>query len=186
MVSVLACGPSETSGLRQITAISNGQITLADGSVVPIPHYNEPGFITFYCVRHAEKEKNSTNPDLTPEGRVRAEKLGRVMDNAQLNIVATTNLKRTMQTGEAVQRWAGDPDITNFPPEMQNAWLNDQFVENLGKHIFYVGHQNTVPQLLNQLTGTLQHQNIGENTFDRFYLAVSKGLGQTEVLEFRY
>jgi phosphohistidine phosphatase SixA len=171
---------------RQIVAIKDGQITLSDGSVVPIPHYNDPGYVTFYCVRHAEKEKNTNDPDLTPEGRARAEKLGQIMDNAHLNIVATTNVKRTMQTGEAVRRWAGDPDAVNFPPDMQNSWLEDQVHENLGKHIFYVGHQNTIPQMLNQLTGTVQYKNIGENTFDLFYIAISKGFGQTEVMEFRY
>jgi 2,3-bisphosphoglycerate-dependent phosphoglycerate mutase len=175
-----------SANMRTVTAISNGQIAFSDGSTLPIPHYNDPAYTTFYCVRHCEKAKDSPDPDLTAEGRARAEKLGRVMDNAYLNIVATTKYKRTIQTGEAVHRYAGDPDFVSFPTEMQDSWLQDQFVENAGKHIFYVGHQNTVPQLLNKLVGSFQFQNIPDTDFDHLYIAVSKGIGQTEVLDLKY
>lgn len=186
LLAFAACQNMTFGGQKTVTSIQNGHITFSDGSQTDIPHYSDPEYIKYYCVRHCEKEKNSTDPDLTAEGRARAERLGRIMDNALLNIVAVTNTKRTMQTGEAVQRWAGDPDFINFPAEMLPSWLEDQFVENRGKHIFHVGHQNTIPQMLNRLTGTLQYKNIPDQDFNHLYIVATKGFGQSEVLDLRY
>ena len=172
---------------KQIVAIRNGQLFFADGSSQPIPHYGDPTYTTFYCVRHAEKMKDGTkDPDLSPEGQARAQKLGKIMDEARLDKVCTTNTKRTIQTGEAVRYWAGDPAVETFTAPMQDSWLSDKLGEDKGKNIFYVGHQNTVPQLLNRLLGKVQYYNLAEDSFDHFYLAISQGIGQTEVLEFRY
>jgi phosphohistidine phosphatase SixA len=185
-MGLIQCQSLTNHSPKLVTAIRGGRILFSDGSQTDIPHYNDPEYIKYYCVRHCEKEKNNNDPDLTPEGRARAERLGRVMDNAMLNMVATTSTKRTMQTGEAVQRWAGDPDFINFPPDMLSSWLEDQFVENRGKHIFHVGHQNTIPQMLNKLTGTVQYKNIPDLDFNHFYIVATKGFGQSEVLDLRY
>ena len=176
-----------TPAVKQLISIRNGQLFFSDNSSQPIPHYGDPAYTTFYCVRHAEKVKDgSKDPDLTPEGQARAQKLGKIMDDARLDKVCTTNTKRTIQTGEAVRYWAGDPAVETFTAAMQDSWLSDKLTEDKGKNIFYVGHQNTVPQLLNYLLGKVQYYNLPEDAFDHFYLAVSKGVGQTEVLEFRY
>ena len=172
---------------KRLAAIRNGVLVFADSSTQAIPHYGDPNYITFYCVRHAEKVKDgSANPDLTPEGKARAEKLGRLMDEARLDKVCTTNALRTIKTGESVRYWAGDPGVETFLPSMQDTWLEDKLVEDKGRHLFYVGHQNTVPQLLNRLMGKVQYQNIPDDTFDRFYIAITQGVGKTEVLEFCY
>ena len=176
------------SELPQVNAITKeGVIQFADGTSRPIPHYGEQGWMTLFLVRHCEKDKTiADNPPLTAEGQARAERLGRVMDNAVLDKIASTNTKRTLETAQAVRRWAGDPVMENFPFEAQNDWLAENLEMGSGKRIFYVGHQNSVPVILNNLTASIRYKNIPDLDFGRFYIAVTQGIGKTEVLELRY
>lgn len=171
-----------------LTAVgADGVLTFSDGTIRPIPHYDDPAYLVIYAVRHCEKAKDGTdNPPLTPEGLARAERLGRIMDLARLDRVCTTNYQRTVQTGDAVKKYAGDPPIETFPVSAQNDWLGELLLQGGGKRYFYVGHQNTVPMLLNTLVGRQQFQNIPDDDHGRFYIAVTKGIGQTEVLELRF
>ena len=174
--------------LPQITAITKeGIVQMADGSTKPIPHFGEQGYLTLFLVRHCEKDKTiPDNPPLTAEGQARAERLGRVMDNAVIDKIASTNTRRTLETAQAVRRWAGDPVMENFPFEAQNDWLAENLEMGSGKRIFYIGHQNSVPLILNNLTASIRYKNIPDNDFGRFFIAVTQGVGKTEVMELRY
>ncbi len=174
--------------LPQVAAITkDGKIQMADGTLRAIPHYGEQGYLTLFLVRHCEKDKTvPENPPLTPEGQARAEKLGRVFDNAILDKIASTNTKRTMETAAAVRRWAGDPVTENFPFEAQNDWLAEILQNGSGQRILYVGHQNSVPLILNNLTASVRYKNIPDNDFGRFFVVVTQGVGKTEVMELRY
>ena len=174
--------------LPLVTAITkDGVIQFEDGTSKPIPHYTEADYMVFYLARHCEKEEGAgDNPVLSAEGQAQAERLGRVMDNAVLDFVASTNTKRTVLTAEVVKRWAGDPVIETFPAMAQSDWLAEKMTGGAGKRIFYVSHTNTIPTFLNELTKTIEYKNIPENEYRHFYIAVTKGIGQTEVLHFRY
>jgi 2,3-bisphosphoglycerate-dependent phosphoglycerate mutase len=176
------------SELKQLTAITaDGQIMLADGTSMSIPHYGDQNYLILYLVRHAEKDNsNPDNPPLTAEGVARAERLGRIMDNAVLDKVTSTNTRRTMDTALAVKRWAGDPVMETFPVAAQNDWLIETLSTGGGKRVFHVGHQNTVPAMLNALTGTLHYKSMADYEYGRFYIAITKGTGQTEVIELKY
>jgi 2,3-bisphosphoglycerate-dependent phosphoglycerate mutase len=183
----VACQTPKSPTLPMVTAIQNGQITLADGSTRPIPHYGDPAYTIIYLVRHCEKVKDGTrDPELTPEGRARAERLGKVMDNARIDRICTTNFRRTVATGAVVQYWAGGPSTETFPIEAQSDWLRETIPTAGGQSLFYVGHTNTIPQLLNQLAGKNQFQDLPDEEYGRLYIAITKGLGQTEVLELQY
>lgn len=168
-----------------VSMIKDGKITFSDGSTRPLPHHLDSDYTTIYLVRHCEKMKDGTDdPDLTPEGVARAGRLALVLQDARLDEIATTQYKRTKQTAEQVQQKAG-VQIVNFAVSAQDAWLNGALAQK-GKRFLYVGHQNTVPYLLNKLTGKTEYQNIQDDTFDRLYIVVSRGIGDTEVLEFSY
>ncbi len=168
--------------------ISDGKVVLTDSSFATIPHWGDTAYTVFYCVRHAEKRKDQgDNPDLTPEGVARAKRLGRILSNETLDKAFSTNYKRTIQTAEEVRRESlAPPGGAAYPPAMQDAWLEGILSEGMGKRYLVVGHQNTIPQLLNRLKGTSEFQNIPDDEFGKLYIAVTKGIGQTEVLEFQY
>ena len=171
-----------------LLAIADGKALLSDSTTIAIPHYGDTAYTIFFCVRHAEKRKDQgDNPELTTEGAARAERLGMIMKAEKLERVFSTNYKRTVQTAEAVRKKAEKtPPGATYPPAIQDAWLDETLQTGKGKHFLVVGHQNTVPQLLNQLKGGTAYQNIPDNEHGRFYIAVTKGVGQTEVIELHY
>lgn len=174
-----------TPALSAVSA--TGQLVFADGSTRSIPHYEDPAYLILYLVRHGEKaQDDSKDPGLAPEGRARAEKLGRVMDNARIDKMAFTNLRRTTQTAQVVKFFAADPPVETFPPEAHNDWLAQTLDGGAGQKVFYVGHQNTIPLLLNTLCDSKRYKSIPDDAFNRFYIAITKGIGQTEVLELHY
>ena len=181
------CTSKSTTDTIRVSAIKNGVIAFSDGSTRAIPHYNDSTYTTIYLVRHCEKAKDGTNdPDLTPEGQARAAHLARVLEYAGLDQVVTTQYKRTFQTGEAVQqKTAGIPLVQVKADSLEN-WLTETISRHPGAQFLSVGHQNTVPQLLNKLAGKLQYQNLADNEFGRLFIAVTQGGKQTEILELQY
>jgi phosphohistidine phosphatase SixA len=171
-----------------LLAITDGKVLTSDSTTLEIPHHSDTAYTIFYCVRHAEKRKDQgDNPDLTPEGAARAERLGVILKNEKLDKVFSTNYKRTVQTAEAVRKQADKiPAGATYPPAMQDAWLEETLKTGSGGHFLVVGHQNTVPKLLNLLQRDSTFQNIPDDDHGRFYIAVTKGIGQSEVIELRY
>jgi len=165
-----------------------GVMHFADGTTRPIPHFNDTNYIVLFCVRHAEKVKDgSKDPDLLPEGQERAKRLGSILADVRLDRVCTTTYKRTIQTGEAVKNAAANnPSLETYPPESQDVWLESVLAGGGGKKYLAVGHQNTVPQLLNRLMGKVEFQNILEEEFGKLYIAVTQKIGSTEVIEVGY
>lgn len=180
--------PKSKSSPPPLVAVGpDGMLLFADSSTHAIPHYGDTAYLVIYAVRHCEKKKDGTdNPDLSAEGLARAERLGKILDNARIDRVCTTNTKRTLQTGETVKRYAADPPIETFPVAAQNDWLAELLQAGGGKQYVYVGHTNTVPTLLNTLLGRREYENLPDDEFGRFYVVVTKGIGQTEVLELNY
>ena len=57
---------------------------------------SDRGEITVYLVRHAEKAlENPSDPELSTIGYARADSLGQQLREAGVNVIITTNLKRT-------------------------------------------------------------------------------------------
>ncbi|HMX40627.1 MAG TPA: histidine phosphatase family protein [Saprospiraceae bacterium] len=183
----LACADAQPAPVPLVLSIRDGQILAPGDSTYLIPHWGDSAYIILYCVRHADKVRDgSKDPGLTAEGQARAERLGRILAQVPLTRICTTPYRRTMLTGEAVQRRAGEPPFETYPPEAQDVWTDSVLASGGGKQYVVVGHQNTIPQLLNRLTGKLSYQNLGDYEYDRFFVVVTRGLGQTEVLECRY
>lgn len=108
-----------------------------------------------FIVRHCEKAMESTdNPNLAEEGKKRAAHLAEILKNASVEEVYSTNYKRTLQTAEPV---ATAMKITTQTYEPRDATFAES-LRKVGKKVLVVGHSNTVPELLNQLTGTKNYK----------------------------
>lgn len=176
------------TGPPMLTAITkDGKALLSDGQSIAIPHYDDPEWMIFYLVRHCEKAQDgSSNPDLSEQGKARAERLGKIMDDAVLHRIGTSNLKRTLKTGHAVAQTTASPPFDNFPPEAGLDWLSDVMQGGAGQKILYVGHTNTLPNFLNTLIGQVKYTDLPESEYGKFFVVATKGAGQSEVLEFNY
>ncbi|MFN0213268.1 MAG: SixA phosphatase family protein [Saprospiraceae bacterium] len=181
----LLCGCDSCKVVR----VSEGKLHFSDGKSSNIPHWNEEGWTHFFFVRHAEKLDDSDNPDLSPAGYARAERLGSIMENAGLDLVFATDKLRTQKTAEKVHIRARTPDVITYPSgnDAETVWLQDQLTRNRGKRLFVVGHSNTVPRIINKLMGPgTTIPDIEANTFGAFFVVASRGLGNSKYLRKGY
>ena len=116
---------------------------------------------TLYLVRHAEKQKEQTNPSLTQCGLFRANQLAQILSFEKLDYVYSTQYKRTRETATptaTTQKLA----VKYYAP---NAL--EQFAFQLKKqqaNALIVGHSNTTPMLVNLLTDN----NLGKLSEQEF------------------
>ncbi len=170
-----------------LEAVKNGQLHFKDGSTQNIPHWGDQDWTHIFCVRHAEKEDDLRDPELSAMGDARAEHLGRIMAEAGLDAVYSSPTRRSKLTAEPVQRRGMLEQVVIYEPEEQEVWLLELLAESKGKKYLIVGHQHTIPQLLNQLKGGgFDFDYIPGHDYGRFYIAATKGIGETEILELRY
>lgn len=104
---------------------------------------------TIYLVRHAEKQDGGTDPALTVCGAARAAALADYFTDIPLTAVYATPYQRTQQTAAAVAR-SKQLKVTLYDPR-QPAALSQQLMAQ--QSVLIVGHSNTVPQLVTQLSG---------------------------------
>ncbi len=121
-----------------------------------------------YMVRHAEKTGNTPNADLkSPEGFARANTLKDSMKNMKLAGVFSTNVPRTLHTGQP----SADDHMLPVTVYANGDSLVDQLILKKKKRFLVVGHSNTVPQMIRHLgldpgfTG-----DIPDNDFDNLYV----------------
>lgn len=174
--------------LNYLQAVKDGQLHFADGATQAIPHWGDPAWTHLFCVRHAEKDRDDPfDPGLTAEGEARAEHLGRILSEAGLNAVFSTSSQRALLTAEPVQRRSHTSQVETYNPEKQEEWLPEMLVAHAGERILIVGHQFTIPHLLNQLNGHgFEYDNIPNSDYGRFYVVSTQGLGHAEILTLRY
>ena len=111
---------------------------------------------TIVLVRHAEKSATGVaadmakgDPDLSAEGRERAERLAKAVKKYKHDVIYSTDYKRTKQTAEPIAKLRGKT-IQTYDPAKQ-ADLIPLMLNGKPKHYLIVGHSNTTPALANLL-----------------------------------
>jgi 2,3-bisphosphoglycerate-dependent phosphoglycerate mutase len=185
---LMGCQNHKMDSLNYLKAVKDGQMHFADGTLQAIPHWGDTTWIHIFCVRHAEKDKvDPHDPGLTAEGEARAERLGRILAETGLDSVYSTPYRRNQLTAEPVQRRGHTPPVITYRPENQEEWIPELLENSLGKKLLIVGHQNNIPQLLNQLTEAgFDFDNIPDSDFGQFYVVATQGIGKSIILELRY
>jgi 2,3-bisphosphoglycerate-dependent phosphoglycerate mutase len=130
---------------------------------------------TFYIVRHAEKADNSNDPQLSQQGIDRAVDLEKYLAAKKLDSVFTSTFKRTMLTGLTVSLPRGIPQLSI---DQQNQQTLNNFIQRMksiktNKGILIVGHTNTVPTIVQGLSGQ-SIAAIAENDYDNIYIVEIK------------
>ena len=125
-----------------------------------------------YIVRHAEKSSSPANdPDLTPEGKVRAEALEKLLRKKDIQAIYSTDTRRTRQTAEPLANTTGLPVQT---------YANDTLLQFLyrvvdsEKNTLIVGHSNSVPRMLRELSLPATIQAIPDNDYDNLFVIIVK------------
>ncbi len=125
---------------------------------------------TYFLIRHAEKHINNPsdkNPELTKEGVIRAEKWAAILADTKIDMVFSTNYKRTMQTAAPIAKRA-KVEISSYNP--QNLYAIDFQEKTKGKTCVIVGHSNTTPAFVNKILQQEKYPSISEKEYGKLFI----------------
>lgn len=136
---------------------------------------------TIWLVRHAERADQGaaagamtapqSDPQLSAEGRARAQELARLLADAGITRIWSTPFARTQQTAQPLAEALG-LEVESYDPrdEASMTRLRAALDEPGTRHLV-VGHSNTTPALVEALGADAQGA-IDEFEYDRLYVVV--------------
>ena len=107
---------------------------------------------TFYLIRHAEKvrDNNSDNdPDLNEKGVLRAQNWKNYFSDKEISKIYSTNYKRTLKTVYPLAIQNGIETVIYSASDIK---YDDFIKSNTGENTLVVGHSNTIPGFVNNLS----------------------------------
>ncbi len=155
---------------------------------------------TVFLVRHAEKQSNASDAELSDIGHKRAQRLAEVLAKAGVKAIYTSQFQRTKQTAaplaqalgltateikvESVQNPAGQMAGSSLSPATLKNY-GDAITQNTGQTALIVGHSNTVPALIAKL-GVAQPVTIPDNENDNLYVVTIYAKGKATLAQIKY
>jgi 2,3-bisphosphoglycerate-dependent phosphoglycerate mutase len=132
---------------------------------------------TFILVRHAEKASDGTSdPDLKPEGKQRADALAAMLSKASVDAVYSTNYKRTRNT---VASLAAVKNLTvNTYNTMDAIALEKLLQQHSGGTIVIAGHSNTIPEIANALIREKKLEQFGDDDYGNILIISVIAIGK--------
>jgi broad specificity phosphatase PhoE len=121
---------------------------------------------TIFIVRHAEKADASKDPDLSEAGRARAEVLAKILRDAGITAIYSTEFKRTQETAAPLAKALGI--VPTSLPAKDIATLAEKLRAEKGNTLV-VAHGNTIPDLIKAL-GISDPINIPDNDYDEIFV----------------
>ena len=138
--------------------------------------YAQDKEITVILLRHAEKDvsKNAdkTDPELTAEGKQRAERLVDTIRKYKPEQIFSTNFKRTRFTviplAENIDpRYRIQVQIYDYV-ELEN--FAKKLLQSRARTVVVVGHNTTTPMLANLLIGQDKYKALDESEYDKIWI----------------
>jgi broad specificity phosphatase PhoE len=133
---------------------------------------------TVILVRHGERSPGDGDVPLSDRGRERAAALARLLVDANIRSIITSDMIRTQQTAAPVAKQA------KIEPEIIPADKLDAVVERIramkGGTVLVVHHSNTVPQLVEKLGA--KTPPIRDDEFDRLIVLTLPANGASVVM----
>ena len=144
-----------------------------------------PMSASVFVVRHAEKADPS-DPDtpLSTAGEERAQALAAKLHGEGVKAVYATEFKRTQQTAAPMAHEAGVDVFVISNAERANLLERARAVP-MGSAMLIVGHSNTVPEIVRELSGETVDA-INEDEFDNLYEVVFEADGRKRLVRSKY
>jgi len=120
-----------------------------------------------FLVRHAEKIDHSKDPNLSDAGLERALILSRVLQNADIEYVHSSDFLRTRDTATPTAKAHGIK-VELYDPENLSI-LAEKMQRKGGRHLI-VGHSGTTPAMVELLGGEPGVKINEESEYDRLYI----------------
>jgi 2,3-bisphosphoglycerate-dependent phosphoglycerate mutase len=139
---------------------------------------------TIILVRHAEKVDASQDPELSSEGKQRAERLAKVVKKYKPGAIYSTDFKRTRDTAGpmAARRKL---QVQTYDPKNVSE-LHDAIMKSKTKRFMIVGHSNTVPGLANLFGKKELFKNLDDSEYGAIWIVRIKDgkVKKTEVIPY--
>ena len=132
---------------------------------------------TIWVVRHAEKEMSDPkekDPDLSPEGKERAEALAKYLKGEKLDSIFSTNYKRTKLTGYPTADKIGLA-IKTYDAAAQKSFAESLIKNAKGKKMLIIGHSNTVQEMLVAFGAKKPVKDLTDDDYDYIFILTLKG-----------
>jgi len=130
-----------------------------------------------WVVRHAEKlvvDPKDKDPELSEEGKLRAEALAKLLKGQKIDSIFATNYKRTKLTGFPLADKIGISVKTYDPAQIKV--LAKEWTKNAaGKNILIVGHSNTVLEIIEAFGGKKPVAELTDDDYDYLFELNIKG-----------
>lgn len=148
--------------------------------------FSQNGELTrIIIVRHAEKNNDGTqNPSLSAEGKLRAERLNKMLNEFQIDKLYATPYARAKETLQPIAA-ARKLEINKYGP------LDKDFAKNLvgnekGKTIVIAGHSNTCPPLVNALIKQDKYEELDESDYGKIWILTFRDDQPTDCILLNY
>lgn len=126
------------------------------------------GMTTFYFIRHAEKRTDQgSDPELTDKGAERAEQWVNFFFLKDLDVILTSDFKRTRATAQPLARSKKMDLITYDVKTLTAAELLKKY---RGKTVALYGHSNTINEYTNQLQTDSIYKALNDADYDHYFL----------------
>jgi broad specificity phosphatase PhoE len=151
--------------------------------------YRSATTTTIVLVRHAEKVMGTIeDPPLAAEGVRRAERLaqmfGEVKGAGGLDAIYVSNTKRSQQTAAPLGSRLGKAPIV-YTAGDGDGNTRRLLREHRGGRALIIGHSNTIPAMVEKLSGQ-SVQAIPEEQYDDIYVVTVPSFGRSSVLRMKY
>ena len=140
--------------------------------------------VTVLLVRHAEKDTIvvGSDPPLSAAGMLRAQELARVLGDARVAAIYITPSQRNRQTAQPLANRLGKPlTVVNAVDSTITLLRTGHY----GQTVLAVGHSNTLPQIVEALSGE-KIPPFTEGDYDRLYVLTLTPRRPATVLALHY
>jgi broad specificity phosphatase PhoE len=113
-----------------------------------------------FVVRHAEKAVGGDDPPLTEAGLRRAQALVQMAEDAHIGAIYTSQFTRNRETAKPLSDKTGVP-VTEVPVNLHQpgdygqVLAKEILAKHAGERVIVIGHQNTIPGIVQGLSGRL-------------------------------
>jgi len=132
--------------------------------------------LTVILLRHAEKDASPTadkvNPELSAEGKLRAQKLVKIVGKYKPDAVYSSDFIRTKGTAAPLaEKRKLNVEVYNHRDLKA---LADLIMSGKIKRLVVVGHNTTTPALVNMLIGEEKYKALAESEYDKIFVVKIK------------
>jgi phosphohistidine phosphatase SixA len=136
-----------------------------------------------YLIRHAEQELSGNDPSITEAGKARAASWAKMLQYVGLDVIYTSDAKRTQQTGRIIADRLGLS--LNSMNRAETVGLTDKLsFDHEEDTVLIVGHAETIPGILQNL-GVSGNIEVSQSDFANLFMLFHPGADEVRLIRLR-